>query len=110
MSNHKDNKHDVAIALQYDGRNAPRVTAKGENEVAEIIREIAKEHDIPLHEDSVLAMVLSQVELGEEIPPALYLAVAEVIAFAYLLSGKVCGIPRNGEDHNRGTDKLPLAP
>lgn len=95
MSDHRENKKDIAIALQYDGRNAPRVTAKGEHEVAEKIREIAREHDIPLHEDSVLALVLSQVELGEEIPPALYLAVAEVIAFAYLLSGKVCGIPTN---------------
>ena len=86
-------KPDIAIALQYDGKNAPRVTAKGEDDIAERIRAIAEEHDIPLHEDAVLAQILSQIELGEEIPRALYVTVAEVIAFSYLLAGRVCAIP-----------------
>ena len=78
----------TAVALRYDGRGAPRVTAKGHGETAQRILEIAREHEVPLREDPELTVLLSQVELGEEIPPALYLAVAEVLAFAYRLSGR----------------------
>ncbi len=78
----------LAIALQYDGKRAPRVTAKGRNELAEQIIELAREHGVPMQENEPLAALLSRVELGEEIPEALYLAVAQVIAFAYHLSGK----------------------
>ena len=78
----------LAIALQYDGERAPRVTAKGHDRVAEQIIELARQHGIPMQENEPLAAVLSRVELGEEIPEALYLAVAQVIAFAYHLSGK----------------------
>jgi len=81
-------KPDIAIALQYDGENAPRITAKGRSELAERILVLADVHDVPLHEDPELAALLSQIPLGDEIPEALYRAVAEVIAFAYLLSGK----------------------
>jgi flagellar biosynthesis protein len=49
---------------------------------------LAEEHEVPLREDPELAALLSQIPLGDEIPEALYLAVAEVIAFAYALSGK----------------------
>lgn len=89
MSDYDANKPDLAIALQYDGENTPRITAKGRSELAERILELANEHDVPLHEDPELAALLSQVPLGDEIPEALYRAVAEVIAFAYLLSGKL---------------------
>ncbi len=82
------NPPDIAVALHYDGVNAPRVTAKGSGTVAEQIIELAKEHNIPLHADPALVRVLSGIPLGDEIPRELYLAVAEVIAFAYLLSGK----------------------
>ncbi|CAK0775230.1 flagellar biosynthesis protein [Gammaproteobacteria bacterium] len=78
-----------ALALRYDGIHAPRVTAKGHGEVADQILQIAREHGIPLHEDSDLLNLLGQLDLGDEIPRALYIAVAEVIAFAYLVSGKV---------------------
>ncbi|HEB99933.1 MAG TPA: hypothetical protein ENJ05_10555 [Thiotrichales bacterium] len=88
MSEERDNPPDIAVALQYDGERAPRVTARGHGELAARIVEIAREHDIPLQENPVLIQALAQVELGEEIPPALYLAVAEIIAFAYHLSGK----------------------
>lgn len=77
------------VALRYEGVGAPRVTAKGEGLVAEKILELAKEHHIPLHEDPALVAVLAKLELGDEIPVALYRAVAEVIAFAYMVSGKV---------------------
>lgn len=77
-----------AVALQYDGAGAPRVSAKGQGVVAEKILELGRRHDIPLYEDPDLLALLARVELGEEIPYALYVAVAEVIAFAYLVSGK----------------------
>ncbi|MDO9105647.1 MAG: EscU/YscU/HrcU family type III secretion system export apparatus switch protein [Methylovulum sp.] len=82
------NPPDIAIALNYDGSQAPRVTAKGRGKTAEQIIGLAQEHNIPLHTDVVLVEVLSKVPLGDQIPRELYLAVAEVIAFAYLLSGK----------------------
>jgi len=88
MSDTYDQLPETAVALLYDGKNAPRVTAKGEGKVAEEIFRLAREHDIPLQNDPQLAAVLSQIPLGDEIPEALYRAIAEVIAFAYLVSGK----------------------
>lgn len=85
----QSDKPAIAIALNYDGKNAPKVTAKGEGEIADRIERIARENEIPLYEDPILAQVLSQVELGEEIPRPLYIAVAEVLAFTYLMAGKI---------------------
>jgi len=81
-------KPPTAIALSYDGEGAPVITAKGRGELAERIIELAREHDVPIHEDPELSMLLAQVELGDEIPQELYLAVAQVIIFAYKISGK----------------------
>ena len=83
------NTPTLAVALQYDGENAPKVTAKGAGDLAEQILAIAREHDVPLNENPELVKVLSRIELGDQIPEALYLAVAEVIAFAYMIKGKV---------------------
>ena len=92
MTNSKDNEDTsplrTAVALHYDGDNAPTVTAKGKGALAEQIIELAKQHGIPLQEDPGLVALLAQIELGSEIPEALYRAVAEVIAFAYILAGK----------------------
>jgi len=79
---------DLAVALKYDGKNAPKVTAKGEGVTAEQILAIAEKHGIPLQTEPELARILAQVPLGDEIPKELYTAVAEVIAFAYYLNGK----------------------
>ena len=79
----------LAVALKYDGENAPKVTAKGSQDIAEQIIQLAKKHNIPLTENKELVTLLSTLELGEEIPEVLYLAVAEIIAFAYMLKGKV---------------------
>ncbi|MBI5460580.1 MAG: EscU/YscU/HrcU family type III secretion system export apparatus switch protein [Gammaproteobacteria bacterium] len=84
-------RRELAVALKYDGAHAPRVTAKGSGQIAEQIVALALEHNIPMQENALMAQTLSQLELNEEIPPALYLAVAEIIAFAYYLSGKVPG-------------------
>jgi flagellar biosynthesis protein len=72
----------LAIALQYDfADGAPVVTAKGRGEIADRIIETAREHDIAIEENPVLAEALSQVELDTQIPVPLYRAVAEVIGF-----------------------------
>lgn len=83
-----DEHINIAVALHYDGSNAPTVTAKGQGELARQIYRIAQQHDIPLHEDAELVALLARLELGDEIPRMLYVAVAEVIAFAYLISGR----------------------
>lgn len=81
-------KADIAIALNYDETSAPKVTAKGRGLVAEEILKLAAEHDIPIKEQPELAQLLATVELGDQIPEVLYVAVAEIIAFAYMLKGK----------------------
>ncbi|MFQ5487469.1 MAG: EscU/YscU/HrcU family type III secretion system export apparatus switch protein [Gammaproteobacteria bacterium] len=78
----------IAVTLHYDGDNAPQVSAKGAGSLAEQILSLAREHDIPLHEDEQLVEVLAQLELGDEIPETLYQVVAEIIAFVYVLQGR----------------------
>ncbi len=82
------NPPSLAVALHYDKKSAPRVTASGRGTVAEQILNVAEEHNIPLQPDPELARLLATIPLGSEIPPALYRAVAEVIAFAYLLNDR----------------------
>jgi flagellar biosynthesis protein len=94
------------VALRYDGTGAPRVTAKGRAAVAERIVALAREHGVPLQDDPDLAAVLARIPLGEEIPEALYRAVAEVIAFAYLLSGRwPRGAPADTDSPPAGTGR-----
>jgi flagellar biosynthesis protein len=88
MSQKSSPGEDIAVALRYDGENPPRITAKGRGDLAKRILESARANDIPLEDDPELAAILAQIPLGEEIPENLYRAIAEVIAFAYLLSGK----------------------
>ncbi len=79
----------TAIALEYDGKSAPHVSAKGSLELAEQIIKIAEQHDILVHEDKELTALLAELELGEQIPESLYVTIAKIIAFAYMLNGKV---------------------
>ena len=88
MSDEKSGDPTKAVALEYDGKNAPRVTATGSGATAQRIIEIAREHGVPLHEDPDLLTLLAKLELGEEIPRALYVTVAHVIAWAYHMTGK----------------------
>ncbi|MEW6191825.1 MAG: flagellar biosynthesis protein FlhB [Bacillota bacterium] len=87
------NPTHVAVALKYEeGMNAPRVVAKGAEYLAMRIREIAAEHNVPVVENPAVARFLYQkVEVGEEIPPALYQAVAEIIALVYRLKRRQVG-------------------
>lgn len=84
-STHKIQK---AVALFYDGKNSPTVSAKGTGAVADNIIAIAEQHGVPLCDNSALVELLVTLELGDEIPETLYLAVAYIIAFAYQLEGK----------------------
>lgn len=79
----------TAVALTY-GKNqgAPRVVAKGRGLIAEAIIERAKQHGIFVHESEDLVGLLMKVELDQEIPPQLYLAVAELLAWLYRLEHK----------------------
>lgn len=77
-----------AIALKYDGLSAPKVTAKGEAELAQQIMAIAEAFDVPTFQQSDLAELLYRLDLNEEVPPAIYTAVAEIMSFAYMLSGR----------------------
>ncbi|MCC5825500.1 EscU/YscU/HrcU family type III secretion system export apparatus switch protein [Alkalimonas sp.] len=81
-------KTKSATALKYDGKSAPKVVAKGHGELAEDILSIAKEHGILVHEDEELSKLLTGLELGDSIPTELYLIIAELIAFSYVLQGK----------------------
>jgi len=83
MSNNRE-----AIALVYDGDQTPTLTAKGEGDLAEQIIQLAMEYEVPIYENAELAKVLARLELGDQIPEALYRTIAEIIAFAWYLKGK----------------------
>ena len=83
-------KRPKATALKYNAEKdtAPRLVAKGSGLVADRIMAIAKEHNVPLREDAQLVEILSTLDLYREIPPELYRAVAEILAFVYKMSKK----------------------
>ncbi len=96
MDNVKDaalvitNPTHYAVALGYDDEAdpAPRVVAKGADEVARRIRELAREHDVPLVEKPALARLLyRECDVDQVIPVSLYEAVAQVLAYVYSLKG-----------------------
>lgn len=77
-----------AVALFYDGQSAPKLSAKGEADIAEEIIAIARENGIPLCENPELNKLLMNLDIGDSIPESLYICIATIIAFAYDLSGK----------------------
>ena len=71
-----------AVAVKYDVSDiAPRVVAKGRGYIAEKILEKAKDEDVPIYQDAKLAEELTQLDIGENIPPELYEVVAQVLVF-----------------------------
>ncbi|WP_313741479.1 EscU/YscU/HrcU family type III secretion system export apparatus switch protein [Pseudomonas sp.] len=96
-----------AIALSYDGEQAPTLSAKGDDELADAILALAREHEIPIYENAELVRLLARLELGEQIPEALYLTIAEIIAFAWQLRGKV---PADFQPAPRERDVTPELP
>jgi len=104
------NPTHFAVALKYaDGqRGAPRVVAKGTDEVAAKIREIAKEHGVAMLEAPALARALyKHTDIDDEIPEALYSAVAEVLAYVYQLRAYSKGALDQYPDRPK---KLPVPP
>jgi flagellar biosynthesis protein FlhB len=82
------NPTHIAVAVRYDenAMNAPAVTAKGRFTMADRIREVAREHHIPIVRNVPLAHSLFNVELGDEIPEDLYEAVAEILNWIYQIA------------------------
>jgi flagellar biosynthesis protein len=83
-------KYEKAAALKYrHGKDsAPTLVAKGKGKIAEKIIAIAKENGIAIKEDKELVEFLSMLDLYQEIPPELYRAVAEILAFVYAMNKK----------------------
>ena len=85
------NPTHYAVAIRYDAEeaDAPIVVAKGADYIAQKIKEVAKENNVEIVENKPLArMLYANVEIGEMVPPELYKAVAEVLAYVYHLKGK----------------------
>ena len=80
-------QQEAAIALTYDGQNAPTVSATGQDELARELIRIAEENGIPLYEDPDLAALLARLDLGEAIPQTLYQVIAEILAYSFYLQG-----------------------
>ncbi|MBI5639122.1 MAG: EscU/YscU/HrcU family type III secretion system export apparatus switch protein [Nitrospirae bacterium] len=79
-------KKAAALTYRRDRDSAPRLVARGTGHIAEKIIEIANTHGIHIREDRSLVEILSQLDLNQEIPPELYKAVAEILAFIYKLN------------------------
>jgi flagellar biosynthesis protein len=79
-----------AVALRYVPAldRAPKVTAKGSGLLAQKIIELAKKHGISIKEDPVLIQILSQLDFYQEIPPSIYVVVAEILAFVYSVNNR----------------------
>jgi len=85
-------KSQLAVALAYrTGDAAPKVVAKGSGALAETIIERAREAGVYVHESTELVALLMQVDLDQRIPPQLYVAVAELLAWLYQLEGGAGG-------------------
>ena len=86
----KENDVKKAVALRYEpGRDtSPRVTAKGAGELAKRIIRTALENGVPVKEDPDLVEVLAGLDLDAEVPPEVYIAVAELLAFVYSMNKK----------------------
>ncbi len=76
-----------AIALEYGRNKSPRVTAKGQNELARRILEEAQKQGVYVAEDPQLLALLSRLDIGEEIPQDMYTAVAVILSWVYWLKG-----------------------
>jgi flagellar biosynthesis protein len=93
-----------AVALAYDplADAAPRVTASGQGAVAEEIIQRALDAGVPVTQDPGLAAGLGALEVGKAIPPELWRAVAEVLAYVYRLEGRLAAEPPADSSGHRG--------
>jgi len=86
---YSDDQLRKAVALFYDGQSAPTITAKGVGIEADAILQVAKQHQVPLCDNAPLVDLLVTLEIGDNIPEALYISIAHIIAFAYEMQGKI---------------------
>ena len=89
----KKSPRKKAVALRYDQEKdpSPKIVGKGAGLLAEKILELAREHNIPIHEDSDLVEVLAKLDINDEIPESTYVIVAEILAFVYRTNQKFPG-------------------
>jgi len=85
-----NDKQNKAAALHYQqgSHSAPKIVAKGRGRMAEKIISLAHEHGVPVREDNDMIEILSALNMYEEIPPDLYKAIAEILAFIYKMNGR----------------------
>lgn len=87
--NKKPDLNQKAVALNYrPGDRSPKVVAKGQGFVAQKILENARQNDVPIYEDKALVKELSNLEIGNNIPPELYDVVAQILVFVSDLDRK----------------------
>lgn len=97
-SPHPDPHRPSAVAVTYDPADpAPRVVAKGYGNLADTIVRTAREHGLYVHESPELVGLLMQVDLDAHIPPKLYIAIAELLAWLYALDTEG-GVVRRPDD------------
>ena len=89
MSAPSDPKQVVALRYDAEASSAPKVVASGCGAAAEAILASAHEHGVPVQEDAALLGLLAGCEVGEEIPPELFEAVAELLTWLYRLEGRL---------------------
>ncbi|MDO8933960.1 MAG: EscU/YscU/HrcU family type III secretion system export apparatus switch protein [Rhodocyclaceae bacterium] len=90
----KDERRSLAVALAYaPGDAAPKVVAKGRGLIAAEIVARAREHGVFVHESKELVTLLSQVDLDDHIPPQLYAAIAELLAWLYRVENGAAAPP-----------------
>ncbi|MAE21071.1 MAG: flagellar protein FhlB [Pseudomonas sp.] len=86
-----------AVALNYDGVTVPKLSAKGEDDLAQAIIDIAIAHKVPVYENAELVQWLGQMEVGDDIPEQLYQVIAEILSFVYRLEDRLPGQARTKE-------------
>ncbi|HEX5037196.1 MAG TPA: type III secretion system export apparatus subunit SctU [bacterium] len=107
------NPTHIAVAIKYDKNEmvAPQVVAKGQRLYAEYIKDLAKEFDVPIIRNVPLAWSLLELEIDDEVPEKLYIAVAEILTFVYKLKeerDRVRATPR--DDARRSQPQAPQVP
>ena len=84
----KDNPNLNAVAINYAGLGAPKLSAKGDHDLAKEIIQIAIENKVPIYQNPDLTEWLTRMEIGDEIPEDLYRVIAEILAFVFYIEGR----------------------
>ncbi len=81
-------EEDQALALFYDGGNAPVISDNKTGQAAQELIQHALELGIPIYENPELLLQLSELQIGQNVPPQLYQLIAEILAYAFYIQGK----------------------